>query len=157
MYKLLMKKGLLKKFTWKDLGEEVIGIKCIGNYNAFIDRNYSEGTFVSNRRGVIKIQTHKEFFKDLLNEGESIFYKNYIMFKIGHHTEYMEYVFNYIKEFNNLDEIILSEMKDKTSFGRVKAYINMFKNGTLNKSTLIKLISNNLINEDRIDTILNNI
>ncbi|NLZ35593.1 MAG: hypothetical protein GX889_11970 [Clostridiales bacterium] len=157
MYNLLRKKGLLKKFVWKDLGEEVIGIKCIGNYNAFIDSNYLEGTFVINKRGVIKIQTHKEFFKDLLNEGKSIFYKNYIMFKVGNHTEYMEYVFNYIQEFNNFDEIILSEIKDKTSFGRVKAYINMFKNGTLNKSTLIKLISKNLINEERIDIILNNI
>lgn len=157
MYNLLREKGLLKKFIWKNLGEEVIGIKCIGNYNAFIDSNYLEGTFVSNRRGVMKIQTHKEFFKDLLNEGKSIFYKNYIMFKVGNHTEYMEYVFNYIQKFNNFDEIILSEIKDKTSFGRVKAYINMFKNGTLNKSTLIKLISNNLINEERIDIILNNI
>ena len=157
MYNLLREKGLLKKFVWKDLGEEVIGIKCIGNYNAFIDSNYLEGTFVINKRGVIKIQTHKEFFKDLLNEGKSIFYKNYIMFKVGNHTEYMEYVFNYIQEFNNFDEIILSEIKDKTSFGRVKAYINMFKNGTLNKSTLIKLISKNLINEERIDIILNNI
>lgn len=157
MYNLLREKGLLKKFIWKNLGEEVIGIKCIGNYNAFIDSNYLKGTFVSNRRGVMKIQTHKEFFKDLLNEGKSIFYKNYIMFKVGNHTEYMEYVFNYIQKFNNFDEIILSEIKDKTSFGRVKAYINMFKNGTLNKSTLIKLISKNLINEERIDIILNNI
>lgn len=155
MYKLLKEKGLVKKSYWKDIEEEVVIIKCLGNYNQFIDTKYYEGTFVRRSTTEDVVMTHKEYFKDLLLEGMGVYKNGFLIYKEGFEGNYISYLNNYIKGLNNLDLLILDEIKDKGSLPRVRTYLTLFREGTLSEDTFKQLVSNNLKSIDSIDKIMN--
>lgn len=155
MYKLLKEKGLVKKSYWKGIEEEVVIIKCLGNYNEFIDTKYYEGTYVRRNGTEDVVMTHEEYFKDLLLKGMGVYKNGFLIYKEGFEGKYTSYLNEYIKGLDDLDLVILNEIKDKGSLSRVRTYLTLFKNGTLSEDTFTQLVSNNLKSVDSINKIMN--
>lgn len=146
MEKNLFTEEMEVKFVWKDINMEVIAIKAVGNYSRFVFDEFSKVSFYNTETSVFK--NYDVFYRDLLNEGKCIFYKNYLVFKEGYEKNYVNYVQGYISNISEYESSILNSLKDKSTFGRVKSYIKMFKEGSMGKDVFISLLSGKFKTEE---------
>lgn len=111
-----------------------ISVSPIGEYKKFIDENvYTfEGKFLNTNK------TFVEYYSELLNNGKCLFYKRKLIFKKGYEKRYLNYAKIYI---NNQNDKIFEYLNDKSNYGIVKCFVEMYKNGFLKKENFIQKIS----------------
>lgn len=144
MIKKAETKDLVKKFIWKDIDMEIIAIKAIGNHSKFIFDKFTKTTFYNPKNKTSK--NYDVYYRELLDSGKCIFYLDYLIFKEGFEKEYLEYVSIYLEGIKGDELVIYNELEDKSSFGKIKSYIAMFKNGAIQKETLINMVSKSFKN-----------
>ena len=134
------------KFKWKDLkNEEIVAIPAIGNYKKFVTENYMVSTGFYNPK-TLEFTSYEDRYIRMLNEGNVIFHKNYLVFKEGYHKEYLKYATEYIKNIE--DKELFNNLKNISDYSFVSNMLKIAKNGVIARDRAINTLSKYFKNEN---------
>lgn len=137
-------KNMIFKGVFKELGIEIVAIKAVGNYSDFVTENFTVSNGFYNPK-TNTYRTYKERYIDMLNKGDCLLYKNYLVFAPGFENNYKECANKYIKGMNNNQ--LYNDLKDISSYSMVKSFITMCNNGHLSKESTITRLKKYFNNE----------
>lgn len=130
---------LLLKGKSEVLGIDVVGVKAVGDYSKFVDEVYSPLSSFYDFKNQI-LYTGKEHYINLLKEGKCVQVNSYLLFIPNKNFEenYLNYAKSYLETKAETD--LVESLKDVSSYGMVKTFLKLCKEGSLSKESTISRI-----------------
>lgn len=151
-----MIKKYFKEERIDELGLNLVVAKAIGNYNKFVDEVFDD----KNKENLLfnlatgNVRTYRDRYIDLLSKGKCILFGSNLVFKKGTEKEYLNYLSQYLENMNNEDKQLFDSLKDKHSFGMIKATLSMYKMGIHTKDIIQNTYSKYFIDSQYLESIL---